>query len=643
MEENPDNDSQSAEIKRLQKLVDSYKEKYEKELYHSQKLDLYTSLTPVAIIDWDFNLKLEYCNNAAEISFGQLELKMLGKFPWDFVSEKEKDEITLQWKKQLETPNLFNFIANYTTKSGKHIICKWRNAPVFQNQKLVGFTSVIIDISAEKQAQLELIDSKERFETLSSVTSEAIFLTEDGYGIDVNQAGIKMFGYSPEEVKKMSATDIIAKDFKEIVKANILNNYLEPYEAKGLKKNGTEFPIEIKGRNFVYKGRNIRVTSIRDITQRKKAEDELKQNEIKFRTIFDNADFGVLVGDSNRKIIDANKNFCKMSGYPKQEMVGKTIEFLFGKETLTKTPFRFDLVESGDVVQLERTIVTKKGRQVPVEMTSKFVIDRFYISIFTDLTDRKKSEKALHLANLKLKDAKDRAEESNQLKTAFLQNMSHEIRTPMNGIIGFSEMLSSHDITEERRNYYADIIVKSSKRLLDIVNDILDISKLESREVILVENKVNLNVLLNELFNFYQPQAWKKNLNLHINLPLVKNKCNMVVDDQKLRQIISNLLSNAIKFTEEGYIRFGYEVNDGKVLFYVEDSGIGIASDMHDKIFERFRQAELTTTRRYGGTGLGLSISQAYAKLLKGKLRLKSEEGKGSTFYFSIPFKQEVN
>ncbi len=641
MEENPDNDSQSAEIKRLQKLVDSYKEKYEKELYHSQKLDLYTSLTPVAIIDWDFNLKLEYCNNAAEISFGQLELKMLGKFPWDFVSEKEKDEITLQWKKQLETPNLFNFIANYTTKSGKHIICKWRNAPVFQNQKLVGFTSVIIDISAEKQAQLELIDSKERFETLSSVTSEAIFLTEDGYGIDVNQAGIKMFGYSPEEVKKMSATDIIAKDFKEIVKANILNNYLEPYEAKGLKKDGTEFPIEIKGRNFVYKGRNIRVTSIRDITQRKKAEDELKQNEIKFRTIFDNADFGVLVGDSNRKIIDANKNFCKMSGYPKQEMVGKTIEFLFGKETLTKTPFRFDLVESGDVVQLERTIVTKKGRQVPVEMTSKFVIDRFYISIFTDLTDRKKSEKALHLANLKLKDAKDRAEESNQLKTAFLQNMSHEIRTPMNGIIGFSEMLSSHDITEERRNYYADIIVKSSKRLLDIVNDILDISKLESREVILVENKVNLNVLLNELFNFYQPQAWKKNLNLHINLPLVKNKCNMVVDDQKLRQIISNLLSNAIKFTEEGYIRFGYEVNDGKVLFYVEDSGIGIASDMHDKIFERFRQAELTTTRRYGGTGLGLSISQAYAKLLKGKLRLKSEEGKGSTFYFSIPFKQE--
>ncbi len=332
-----------------------------------------------------------------------------------------------------------------------------------------------------------------------------------------------------------------------------------------------------------------------------------------------------------------------MTGYQQKEIIGSPIEFIFAKESLNEKPLRYDLVEDGETVLLERTILTKKGRHVPVEMISKFADNSYYISIFIDLTDRKKSEKALQLINLKLKKAKERAEESNNLKTAFLQNMSHEIRTPMNGIIGFSEMIGNSDISEERRRFYTDIIVKSSKRLLDILNDILDVSKIETGVVELAENKINLNKMLHELFSFYQPQAWEKKVNFHLSLPLRDTECKIVVDDQKLRQVLSNLLSNAIKFTEEGYIKLGYEAFGDKIRFYVEDTGIGIDTELHEKIFERFRQGELSTTRRYGGTGLGLSISQAYVKLLSGKLRLRSKKGEGSTFYFSIPIKKDIH
>ncbi len=641
MEDFPGNDKYKAEIHKLNDLVASYQEKYEKELQHSKKLDVYTSLAPVAIIEWDIDFEIEYWNKAAEDIFEYSKDEVPGKHPWDFVAEDQRNDSRQKWDEFLKKGTSENFTIENFTKSGKRRICKWHNAAIYQDEQFVGITSVVIDVTVQKQTEKELIESKDRFKTLSSVSSEAIFLSDKGYGIDVNEAGIKMFGYGLEEIRSMYATELFDEESKEFVIRNILSDYLEPYEVVGVRKDGTRFPVEIQGKLYEYKGKTIRVTSIRDITQRKKTQREIKINEIKFRTIFESVEYGILVAGLDKKIIEANNSFCKMSGYSLDEIIGSRIELFFSEESIKERPLRYDLVEDGETVLFERTIQTKKGRHVPVEMISKFADKSYYISIFIDLTDRKRSEKALQLINLKLKKAKERAEESNNLKTAFLQNMSHEIRTPMNGIIGFSEMLNNPDITEERRRFYTDIIVKSSKRLLDILNDILDVSKIETGVIELAENKINLNKMLHELFSFYQPQAWERNLNFHLALPLNDNECNIVVDDQKLRQVLSNLLSNAIKFTEEGYIKLGYEAFGDKIRFYVEDTGIGIDIELHEKIFERFRQGELSTTRRYGGTGLGLSISQAYVKLLQGKLRLKSKRGEGSTFYFSIPIKRE--
>ncbi|HRS18504.1 MAG TPA: ATP-binding protein, partial [Bacteroidales bacterium] len=233
------------------------------------------------------------------------------------------------------------------------------------------------------------------------------------------------------------------------------------------------------------------------------------------------------------------------------------------------------------------------------------------------------------------------AEESDTLKTAFLANMSHEIRTPMNGIIGFSEMLAENNLTDEKRKEYAQIVVKSSKQLLALVNDILDISKIEAGEVTISKDIFNVNTLIHDIYIFFKPQAIQKRLEFHEVKSLADSQSVIESDKNRLRQILVNLVSNALKFTHTGEVSFGYSVSNGSITFFVKDTGIGIPKHLQKEIFERFRQAELETTKLYGGTGLGLSISQKLVELLGGTIQLESEPGKGSLFSFTLPYKQE--
>lgn len=240
--------------------------------------------------------------------------------------------------------------------------------------------------------------------------------------------------------------------------------------------------------------------------------------------------------------------------------------------------------------------------------------------------------------NEELNIAKQKAEESDRLKSAFLANMSHEIRTPMNGVIGFSEMLADPDLAPASRMEYASIIIDSSRQLLSIVNDILDISRIEAGLVSLSKEEVQVNDLLTVLYAFFEPQARNKNLDLRFVKTLNNEECVLFTDKTRLRQILTNLLNNALKFTEAGTIELGYEKIEGFMRFYVRDSGIGIPAELHDKIFEPFRQVELEITNHYGGTGLGLSISRKLVELLKGKIWLESNPRQGSVFYFTVPF-----
>ncbi len=244
----------------------------------------------------------------------------------------------------------------------------------------------------------------------------------------------------------------------------------------------------------------------------------------------------------------------------------------------------------------------------------------------------KKRTKELH-------NAKEKAEESDRLKSVFLANISHEIRTPMNSIIGFSKLLRKGDLLQDKREEYVNIIIGRSNHLLRLIDDLIVFSKIEAQQVSIDVEDFELNAFFNELYSIYELKIEEDNKRLKLIVEQEEEKVYISTDKNKLFQILSNMLNNAIKFTEQGEIIFGYQVKseEKKMLFYVKDTGIGIPEEKQLLVFERFRQLDETGTRKYEGTGLGMSISKGLVELLGGDIYIESEEGKGTSFYFTVP------
>ena len=257
------------------------------------------------------------------------------------------------------------------------------------------------------------------------------------------------------------------------------------------------------------------------------------------------------------------------------------------------------------------------------------------IGINKDITKRKQAE-------IQLLEAKEKAVESDRLKSAFLANMSHEIRTPMNGILGFADLLKTPDLSGQQQNEYIDIIKKSGKRMLNIINDIVDISKIESGQMRVVIKDTNINTQLEDIHTFFKPEIEEKKINFVLKCGLPKELSVIKTDREKLYAIVTNLVKNALKYTYEGTIELGYSKKDDMLEFYVKDSGIGIAKDRHAAIFERFIQADIENVNAFQGAGLGLSITRSYVEMLGGEIRVESEERQGATFFFTLPCEQNA-
>ena len=271
-----------------------------------------------------------------------------------------------------------------------------------------------------------------------------------------------------------------------------------------------------------------------------------------------------------------------------------------------------------------------------------FLVDQLQNSILTEhkLQNRLKKE------SLDLLEAKLKSEESDRLKSAFLANMSHEIRTPMNGILGFSSLLKEPNLTGQEQQKYIGIIEKAGARMLNIINNIVDISKIESGIMKVILKAININDQMEYIHTFFKPEAESKKLQLVLKKSLSAKEAIVTTDSEKLYAILINLVKNAIKYTDKGSIEFGYDFteiqNSTFLQFFVNDTGMGIPKDRQEAIFERFIQADITDIQARQGAGLGLSISKAYVEMLGGKIWLESEEGKGSTFYFSIPYDETL-
>ncbi|SMO51765.1 PAS domain S-box-containing protein [Saccharicrinis carchari] len=483
----------------------------------------------------------------------------------------------------------------------------------------------------------ELNELRERWDVLSELTSEGFFILEGGYCIYASPKGCEILGYSAEEIIGLHATQVVSEEYVEEVQHRIDFNIEKTFAPKLKRKDGTSFFAEITSRNREYKDRPVKIVILRDISDYKLSLQKLTESNNKYRTVIENAGDGIIVGDKNGNILEVNNSFLQMTGFLREELLHKHISSIFTRECLEQTPLRFDRVDSGETIIIERTICGKNGEFIPVEMNSKKPDSNHYLTIARDLRERKKAQDELLRKNEELKAAKDKAEESDRLKSSFLTNMSHEIRTPMNGILGFAELLKKQNLTPEQRKDYLNIILSSGQQLLSIINDVLEISKIETGYITIETIPFDIMGMLKEIITFFKPIAERENNTISINT----SKCNLAIlsgDPAKIQQVLTNLINNSLKFTRNGQVEVGIVTRSSETMFYVKDTGVGIPPESIDTIFERFTQAQHPGIEKSKGTGLGLSICKKLVEIMDGNIWVESTVGEGSTFYFEIPF-----
>lgn len=538
------------------------------------------------------------------------------------------------------------------------------------------------DVSEQRNAENAARKSEERYQILFGNINDVVFVhlyTEDGLPgnfIEVNDIACKRLGYTKEEFLKMSPKDIDAPEgyalVPEVMKKLVREKHVV-WEGLHVSKHGIRIPVEISNHLFELEGKPVILATVRDITERKRSDELLKKSEEKYRKIFENIQDVFYQSDLTGRIIEISPSIERYSGYKPEELIGMKIEdvylnpgdraellrMLSVKGEIEDFIIRLKAKDNREVlVSANIHLLYEDGKPVALEGSLRDVTERIaaqeklkeseqllrkqneeYVILNDELKIR--NEQILQL-NSQFKIAKEKAEESDRLKSAFLANMSHEIRTPMNGIMGFSTMLSDPTLTSETRESYIKIVDSSCDQLLHIINDVIDISKIETGQTDLTESSFDLNELISEVISFYKLTAKEKGIRLSDLSPeSSRSSKNIIISDRtKLRQILDNLFSNAVKFTTSGEIIFRHRTESGLIQFEIQDSGIGIPAEFQNVIFDRFRQVETSLTKKYSGTGLGLSISKAYVEKMGGSIWVSSEEGKGSTFSFNIPYKQ---
>ncbi len=502
------------------------------------------------------------------------------------------------------------------------------------------------DITENKIAEQE----RKKLSTAIDQSPVSIEITDLKWDIEyVNQRFIESTEYSYEEVigenlRDLKLDEISRKEYMKIYET--INSGKEwKDEVRSRKKSGKFFwesvsisPIH----NF--NGEMINCLIIKqDITEKKKLLDELiiakeeaEKNEMYFRTIYEaQVDPVSITRLSDEKYVLINRGFTNAVGYKPEEIIGKTsADFDIWVNKSDRELMIKKLKKRGFVINFE-TKIRIKGGDIKIALMSLNIFnyqnEPHILAVSHDITSLKQIQGELIIA-------KEKAEESERLKSAFLANMSHEIRTPMNGIIGFLNLIDAAGISEKEKGDYLEIVNRSAERLLTTINDIVEVSKIEAKKTVISTSKVDIYQVMENQYKFFKPQADKKGLTFRFSPQSFNKLTKIQTDKYKLESILLNLLKNAIKFTTSGFIELGNYFEGSEIVIYIRDSGRGIPSNQKEAIFERFMQADYRLTRAYEGSGLGLAIAKAYTELLGGKIWVESKEGKESTFYFTLPY-----
>jgi PAS domain S-box-containing protein len=545
----------------------------------------------------------------------------------------------------IQTGKMQVFETAHITKDRRIIPVEISSSLVTYGDKIV-IMSIVRDIKERKLVEQKLKESENRLRSLYENATIGMYrTTPDGQILFANPAMVGMLGYSSfEELSGLSLeSDLFGFKYdRKLFKTN-LEKYgdLRGYEGAWTSRNGNLVYIRESAKAFTDENGVIQYYegTVEDITLRKKAEEDSKLLAERLYLATHNAQIGIWDWDIQKNLVIWDERMYALYGLNPWEFSGVQEAWVSGLhpddresgelkrekalrgESEYDTEFRV-LWPDGSLHWIKANgMVTRDEHGVPLRMTG----------MNYDITKSKMAED-------ELRKAKEKAEESDRLKSAFLTNMSHEIRTPMNGILGFTELLHLPDLTDDDRAEYIDIIKKSGDRMLNTINDLMEISSIEAGFVSILKSETNINTSLLFLLSFFELQARQKGLELIVQSPLPDEEAILLTDKDKLESILINLIRNAIKFTHKGSVEFGYVTKDNEIEFYVTDTGIGIPPEKIEVVFDRFIQADVTLSRRYEGSGLGLSIAKAYVEMLDGHIWVQSVEKSGSTFRFTLPW-----
>jgi len=485
--------------------------------------------------------------------------------------------------------------------------------------------------------QNEFDSTELKFRTLFESSSDAIMLLDEQGFFDCNNSTLKIFGCKTKEEfclkhpaelspkNQPNGVDSMTLANRKITDA--FKNGSNRFDWMHQRTNGEEFPAEVLLNAMKIGDSNVLQAVVRDITDRKKMQKALKESEELLSSTIASMDDLIFVLDKNGVFINyyPPDSTSKLYLSPEQ-FINKSYKDVLPSNIVEKTESAIDKLRENSTVQQYDYFLEISGEKKWFNMKISIRKDNLgkyagIVAVARDITDRKKIEE-------KLKNASN-------VKSMFLANMSHEIKTPMNAIIGFAALLFENESNPKRREWL-NIINKAGKSLLQIINDILDFSKIEDGNVEFKHAEIDLHELLGQIRSTFDLTAQEKNIIFDVKIDhTVPQK--LLGDESKINQILKNLVNNAIKFTDQGTVVLKCSYLSKKIRFEVIDSGIGISEENKSEIFSPFKQADNSTTRKYGGTGLGLSITKKLVEGMNGTLTFSSIEGKGSTFVVELP------
>jgi len=590
----------------------------------------------VAIAKVDLNGVLLNVNSAFCTFFEYPKNELVNKYIHNlfYKNQLNKTDLLVEELKKKEIHSIL-VEKKYITVNGKIKNCEINLESIFnEDGEIIYFIFQLQDITEPKKIINKYSDSEKRFKALSNASFEAVFISENGFYIDVNKAATELFGYSYKELKGKFGPEIFSEETRELVKKNTLTGYEEPYEAIGIKKNGDLFNVEIRGKMFEYMGKQVRVAAVRDITERKIALKTIQDNEEKYRNLFENSPDPILI-HNNGIVISANKATLDFLGAKSlDEVLGlNAINFVHPDYKQLAIDRIKRIAQNNEFLGLvEEKFITLQNKVCDVEITAvpfKYKDTIVNQVVFRDITERKKIQNALV-------DNENKLKELNSTKDKFFSIIAHDLKNPFNQLIGFTNLLLSNirDYTLNEIEEYLTLLNKSAKNGYSLLENLLEWSRTQTGKKQVILQEIYLKDVIYKNIELFSANAKSKNISLLAKVP---NNLFINADYNMIMTVFRNLISNALKFTNRnGTVKIEAVQNNKFVKISIIDNGVGISEDEKNKLFRIDINHSTRGTENESGTGLGLILSKEFIELNGGTISVESELGKGTTFYFTL-------